>query len=286
MLCRKTFFIFFAAAGLLLTTGGAKLIDTALFPKLDRPEVLSFLFHPRPAQHGRPVGKAIEYAVAVEKDVHIGCRFFIAEAAAPSILFFHGNGEIAADYDDIAPAYNRLGINFLAADYRGYGSSSGTPTASAMARDALVILTGIRKWRVQHKHIGPLFIMGRSLGSVSALELAARYPNDIQGVIIESGFAYTEPLLRFLGVRTKNLGITEEDGFGNYEKVSRCTKPLLVIHAQHDQFIPVSDAQALLKNCPAGRKQLIIIPGADHNSILRFAGPDYFTYIKDFIEGR
>ena len=52
----------------------------------------------------------------------------VADPAAPSILFFHGNGEIVADYDDLGPLYNRMGINFLAADYRGYGRSTGRPT--------------------------------------------------------------------------------------------------------------------------------------------------------------
>ena len=261
-------------------------LNTTLYSKLDRPEVLKFLFHPPIMPYAQPPGRALEFSIAVAKQVSVGCRFHIADAGAPEILFFHGNGEIAADYDDIAPAYKRLGINLLAAEYRGYGSSSGTPTASSMVRDADVVFTEIRKWRAQQKHAGPLFIMGRSLGSVSALEIADRHPGDIAGVIIESGFAYTEPLLRFLGVNTGYLGITEADGFGNYGKAGRCKKPLLVIHAQHDQFIPVSDAQALLKNCPAERKQLIIIPGADHNSILSFAGPDYFNNIKKFIDGK
>ena len=43
----------------------------------------------------------------------IGARFHIAGKEAPNILFFHGNGEIVSDYDDLGPVYNRIGINFL-----------------------------------------------------------------------------------------------------------------------------------------------------------------------------
>ena len=133
---------------------------------------------------------------------------------------------------------------------------------------------------------GPLFVMGRSLGSAPAIELAARYEADIAGLIIESGFAYTEPLLRFLGVDTRGLGITEADCFGNFEKIKEFEKPLLIIHAQLDQFIPVSDAETLMKNCPSRRKQFQVISLADHNSILGVAGSDYFRCIKQFIDGK
>jgi hypothetical protein len=206
--------------------------------------------------------------------------------ASPAILFFHGNGETIDDYEETATIYNRLGISFLAVEYRGYGLSTGKPTASTMISDAHIIFKDISKWRAQQKHTGPLFIMGRSLGSASALELAAHYEGDIAGLIIESGFAYTVPLLRFIGVDTKGLGITEADCFGNVEKIKKCTKPLLIIHAQYDQFIPVSDADVFLKNSPSRRKQLKVIARADHNSILRFGGAGYYTCVKNFIDGQ
>ncbi len=233
-----------------------------------------------------PIQGAVDYHIPVDTDAVIACRFYSAGPQAPAILFFHGNGEIVEDYEEIGMNYNRLGISLLAAEYRGYGSSTGRPTASAMIRDAHTIFNEVKKWRAQQKHTGPLFVMGRSLGSASAIELAAHYEAEIAGLIIESGFAYTEPLLRFIGVDTKGLSITEADCFGNFEKIKEFKKPLLVIHAQFDQFIPVSDAEALMKNCPARRKQLKVIPLADHNSILSFGGSDYFTYIKTFIDGQ
>ncbi len=256
------------------------------YPKLDRSEVLQYLFHPRKEPPSEPIQGAVDYAIAVDTDAVIACRFYPAGPRAPAILFFHGNGETVEDYEEIAAMYNRLGISLLAVEYRGYGRSTGKPTASAMISDAHRIFNEVKKWRMQQQHTGPLFVMGRSLGSASAIELAARYEAEIAGLIIESGFAYTEPLLRFLGVDTKGLGITEADCFGNFEKIKEFKKPLLVIHAQLDQFIPVSDAETLMKNCPARRKQLQVIPLADHNSILGFAGSDYFRFIKQFIDGQ
>jgi len=125
--------------------------------------------------------------------------------------------------------------------------------------------------------------MGRSLGSAPALELASRYQTDFEGLIIESGFAFTVPLLGFLGVDTRALGITEADCFRHIEKIRTVYKPTLIIHAQYDQFIPVSDAEVFLKNSPAAKKALKIIPRADHNTILMIAGRSYFETILQFI---
>ncbi len=76
-----------------------------------------------------------------------------------------------SDYDDIGPVYNSCGLNLLAADYRGYGKSTGVPTVRAMLGDAHVIFREVQRWLKEKGMSGPLFIMGRSLGSVSLWSL-------------------------------------------------------------------------------------------------------------------
>ena len=251
--------------------------------KLDQPRSLQYIFHPRKENASHPPAGAVDYAIKVAEGVTIGCRFYIASLKAPSILFFHGNGEIVGDYDDIGPAYNQYGLNLLAVDYRGYGTSSGTPTVTAMLKDSHVLFKAVQEWLKKKGMQGKLWIMGRSLGSASALELASEYETDTAGLIIESGFAYTVPLLDFLGVDTKALNITEADCFRHIEKIKAVRKPTLIIHAQHDQFIPISDAEDFLKHSPAQKKALKIIPRADHNTILMIAGRNYFETIKQFM---
>lgn len=82
------------------------------------------------------------------------------------------------------------GVNFLVADYRGYGLSGGVPTVSAMLGDSHHILDYARIRLEANGYGGPLVVMGRSLGSAPALELAA-HRDGIDGLIIESGFALT-----------------------------------------------------------------------------------------------
>ncbi len=236
---------------------------------LDVPAVTLRLFHPRP-EFLAPGSPALgeELLIPVAPGVVIGARFYAAGPSAPTLLFFHGNGEIVADYEDLGPIYTKLGFNFLPVDYRGYGRSTGTPTVSAMMADGHVILAFAGEWLPKHGFTGSLVVMGRSLGSASALELAAGHPDQIHGLIIESGFAYAGPLLTLLGVNLQALGFTEDRGPRNLDKIKQWTKPLLVIHAEHDQIIPLAEGLELYEACPSRQKTLLKVAGAGHNDVL------------------
>ena len=100
----------------------------------------SFLFHPRKAF--QQMGEN-DHLIEVEKGINVGARFHLNNPAAPTILFFHGNGEIAPEYDDIAPLYNQKGFNFIIADFRGYGFSSGNPNVKNTLLDAHIIMDSV-----------------------------------------------------------------------------------------------------------------------------------------------
>lgn len=249
---------------------------------LDRPEILTFLFHPRQEWGSpRPSPSAEDVLIQAEKDVAVGARFHLAGQGAPNILFFHGNGEIVADYNDIGPLYLRMGINFLPVDYRGYGRSSGKPTITAMMRDSHVIFDYVQNWLKEKDYTGPFILMGRSLGSASALELSVHYGDQIDGLIIESGFAYAGPLLRLLGIDMEALGIKEEEGFRNIDKIRKFYKPTLIIHAEYDHIISLTEGQALYDACSAQDKRLLIIPGANHNDIFLRGMREYMEAVED-----
>ena len=205
-------------------------INTSVYEKLDQPEVLNVLFHPRKELSSLP-SEAIDFDIAVDENLRIGTRFHMApDDAAPNILFFHGNGEIVSDYDPIGPLYVEQGLSFLAVDYRGYGRSDGEPSATSMMQDAHIVFAEVKKWLAHEKRQGPLVVMGRSLGSVSALELASSYQEDIAGLVIESGIAQTIPLLQCFGIDVQALGITEADGFKNIQKIEQFSKPTYILH--------------------------------------------------------
>jgi len=250
------------------------------YSMLDRPEILMFLFHPRPEWEGSGVpAQGQDVLIPVEDGIVIGARFHMCEKAAPNILFFHGNGEIAADYDDMGPVYNRIGSNFFPVDYRGYGRSTGVPTITAMMRDCHIIFDFVKKWLRDQGCGGPFILMGRSLGSASALELAARYSDRVDGLIVESGFAFSGPLLQLLGVNLRAIGFREDAGLGNLDKIRRVDKPTLIIHAELDHIIPFSDGQALYDASPAPDKTLLKIPRANHNDIFMLGLREYMAAV-------
>jgi alpha-beta hydrolase superfamily lysophospholipase len=258
-------------------------MDYQEYEKLDQPEVLKVLFHPRKASEGEPPAGAVDLDFTVDEDVQIGGRFYPADVEAPNILFFHGIGEIVSDYDTVGPKFNEFGMSFLAVDYRGYGRSTGLPTVSAMIHDAHSIFNQVKSFLKDENRNGPFILMGRSLGSVCAIELAATCQDDIAALIIESGIATTMPLLQNMGIDTTGLGITEQDGFRNIRKIAQVFKPIFVLHARHDQLISIANAELLQAESGARNKQFQVVPGADHNTIMAVAGNLYFETIKQFI---
>ena len=255
------------------------------YSSFDHPELLSALFHPRPdGQVASLAENAVDLKIPVKDGIFLGAKLYHADKSAPTIIFFHGNGEIVSDYDDLGPMYSNIGINFLVVDYRGYGRSTGMPTVTGMMRDCHIVLDYVKQRLNTNSCTGPIIIMGRSLGSASALELALNHEDEIDGLIIESGFAYAIPLLKLLGVNVDALGIHEKEGFRNIDKIGQFNKPTLVIHAEYDHIIPFSDGQALFNACPSSDKRLLKIPGADHNTVFYYGMKSYMKAVKELAE--
>lgn len=250
---------------------------------LDRPEVLGVLFYPRREIGGShlPVGVHVT-RIPVADGVSLGGKLYVADATAPVILFFHGNGEIASDYDTIASFYTELGLTLLVVDYRGYGTSEGSPTATALVDDALVVFERVGDVLGEHD-LQPerLYVMGRSLGSAAALEVAARAGDGLSGLILESGFAYTFPLIERIGFLQLPDAYEQKDGFGNLEKIDRVRVPTLIIHGERDWIIPIGDARALYEASPAADKKLVKVPGAGHNDLMMIGRRAYFGAIAE-----
>ena len=255
------------------------------YSKVDRPEILMLLFHPRPEWASpEPVPGCTDVMVPLEQGVTLGAKFHLSDADAPAIIFFHGNGEIASDYNDLGQLYRRMGIHFLVFDYRGYGRSGGSPTITNMMRDCHVVFEYTKRFLSEKRFTGPLIVMGRSLGSAPALELTSTYADQVSGLIIESGFAYTEPLLELFGFSMKKLGISEQDALRNVEKIRAFEKPCLIIHGERDHLIPFAEGRALFDACKSRKKRLLMIPGADHNDLFYRGIEEYLQAVKELAE--
>ena len=254
------------------------------YRELDNPQILSVLFYPRAAYGGGGrAGRGLDLMIPVAEDIKISARFHPVAENAATILFFHGNGEIAEDYDDLAPHFNRVGANFLPVDYRGYGRSGGRPTVTSMMQDCHMIFFFVREWLADRNYRGPLLVMGRSLGSASALELAGHYGKLVHGLIVESGFARADLLLALLGADL--AGLNRRGGsFDHLGKIRSYLGPTLIIHAENDHIIPFSDGRALFEACGSAAKTFLKIPGANHNDIHMRGLVEYLSAVSDLVK--
>ncbi len=251
------------------------------YTAMDKPELVGFMFYPR-RWHTRPPKNATDYVVPVASDVAITCRFYVKDVLRPTILYFHGNGEVVADQDYLAPLYNDRGINLFVADYRGYGASTGWPNFSNTVEDAHPIFEAFLGVLRDGGFSGKVFVMGRSLGSLPAIELASSYPDRIAGLVVESGFGSTLRLMSRLGFTREFLGISDP-GFPNLTRIRSITMPTLIIHGECDSLIPFEEGNDLYQSCGARDKRILVIPDADHNTLLMEGMAEYFAAIEEFV---
>jgi len=189
------------------------------------------------------------------------------------------------DYDAIAPAFHSAGASLVCTEYRGYGSSTGSPSARGLIEDAPVVLDHVIAFLRERGHTGPLVVMGRSMGSAPAIELASTRGDDLAGLIVESGFAQTPPLLTLFGISLESLGLRDMSGMDNEDKMAnvRMPVPVLVLHAEWDVLLSPWNGERIHERAASDEKSLVMIPNADHNTIMAFGGPLYWGAIAEFL---
>jgi len=189
---------------------------------------------------------------------------------------------VVSDYDEIAPFYHERRLNIGVADYRGYGTSGGVPSLGALPGDARAIFEGAKRELAGRGFNDRLWIMGRSLGSISALELAYRYPDRLQGLIVESGFCSVVRIITLLGFPPPGVDLEKIDQ-ECLEMIKNISVPTLVLHGEQDTLIPVEEAKDLYRQLGSRKKELLIIPAANHNDIMIVGFKKYFDILEHFV---
>lgn len=251
------------------------------FSLLDRPDILSVMFYPRRDDAPPPPG-ASDMMAAVADGVSVHIRLHLHDQAAPAVLFFHGNGEVVADYDDVAPIYAHFGMNLVAADYRGYGQSGGRPSFTSMLADAHVVKAASFDRLDAEGYAGPRFLMGRSLGALSATELAATDAGGFRGLILESGAAGIRGWSRFARPG-EEVAAWEALAAAQRDRLGAISLPLLTIHGAWDELIPLDTALEVQQAIGSTDKDLLVIDRAGHNDLMAVGLRQYFDALSGFV---
>ena len=252
------------------------------YSSIDQPLLLQYIFYPRKDVTPCPQN-GFDLPVPVGEGASISCRFYTVDSKSPWILFFHGNGEVVSDYDEIFPLYHQKNLNLVVADYRGYGASSGIPTLTDLVRDAHAIFKEVRTELSRRNLRKNLWIMGRSLGSISALELAYHHQEAFKGLILESSFPSVVRIMIHLGMPAHGTDLEKIDQ-GCLERIQKISLPTLLIHGEQDLLVPIQNARDIYHHLGSKEKELLVIPSATHNDIMLVGLKDYFNALQRFIQ--
>ena len=254
--------------------------DDPDYSLLDWGGVSAQIFFPRPDPSPTPAG-ATDHLVEVGGGVSIAARRYEIDADGPTIVYFHGNGEVVGDHDGIAPLYHSIGANLFVFEFRGYGRSTGSPTIEHLVADGAVCGKRALELLDADGFVGPRLVMGRSLGANPALEVAARVPG-YHGLILESGAGNVGRFVHRLGLPPS----PDLEGLiaAHEAKLATIAMPSLIIHGLLDELVPVDNALATAELLTASEVTTELVEGAGHNDLLLVDPGRYIEAIARLVE--
>ena len=286
-----------AGAGALFYAGVSYLAARALARRLTSPTGLG----PAPGRHEDLLAALESSATVIANLRHRGSSRLPVDLAATfaspgepekraTILFLHGKGGDASEWEPDALRALRLGYNVLLPDLRGHGRSSGAIfTLGFLEKEDLALALGAARdgFGVDLERLG---IHSCSAGSTVALELAADRTG-IRAIWLESPFARPREMARHYlsratglpapllsltsywavaravaGVR-RDLGIArgagDMDAVDPVRSAARVTAPILLVHGEADRLVPLRFTRELAAALPP-RSAVWNVAGAGH----------------------
>ena len=182
----------------------------------------------------------------------------------PLFLMFLGNGD---NLGMIAPRLREMtedGSGVLAVAYRGYSGSTGSPSEAGLTQDA----EAAYRFAVSVVPADRIVVFGYSLGSGVAVPLACRHQTAALVLFapFSSAVAIAEADYPWLPVR-----FLMKDQFRSIDVVGKVKVPMLVVHGERDEVVPINFGRELYAAISAP-KRFVALPQADHLSLFENGG--------------
>lgn len=193
--------------------------------------------------------------------------------SGPGYLFLHGlaSNRVGNKSDLLLAHARQQGRAFCRFDFRGHGESSGT-------RERLTLTTLLEDADAALAACGPSVLIGSSLGGLVAAWLAARAAERVTGlVLLAPAFGFlprleSRPLVdgHFsidsspTPTRLHQSVLTDARRYDEAALPARLRVPLLLVHGECDETVPVAESQRFFDRIDGPRKRLWIVPGGDH----------------------
>jgi alpha-beta hydrolase superfamily lysophospholipase len=204
-------------------------------------------------------------ALPADIGVHAGLAYTLwlpEREPLGAVITLHGASSCKENHHDFARACRQAGLAALAFDQRGHGESED-------AMDGRVVDDVLSMAELLPPAV-PRALRGSSMGGYVAIQAAAPLgaagvvaicpaPGDLLAAGVRAGrfeFAADAPAL---------LAYLEEHPLS--DAVAALQAPLLILHAEKDEQVPVESSRALAQLARHPSSRLIAIPGGHHRSI-------------------
>jgi uncharacterized protein len=241
----------------------------------------SFLYFPDPILVATPDELGLVYEdvyVTTADGVVVHGWYLPREEAVATLYFLHGNAGNISHRLAMLERLHRGGFSVFILDYRGYGRSGGRPSEAGTYQDALA---GWRWLRAREAGGVPLLLYGRSVGGAVAAWLAVQDEVDADGVVLENTFTRLRAMAG-VAFPLPGIGRFMADIYPTLDHIGAIRTPLLLIHGEADEIVPVAHAHALFA-AAAEPKFLFLIPHARHNDTMFVAGDAYEERLRQFV---
>lgn len=210
----------------------------------------------------------------------------LRNAPRPAVLLFYGNGDAMTGARSLAETFRSMGYHCMLIDYPGYGMSDGKPSeqgcyaAAEAAYQYLLSRPDVDRSR--------LVAAGWSLGGGVAIDLVHRHRTDPDspfcGLITFCSFTSIVDVAKtrypFLPV-----SLIVQHRFSSAEKISDLSLPYFNAHGRRDDFIPISQADALVQayGGSSGGVRRFVCEAASHNDFFDHEISRLHDALKDFL---
>jgi len=198
-----------------------------------------------------------EIAIAAADDTTLIAWFAPAKENRPTVLYFHGNGANAANRAPRIEAMQQDGFGVFYLNNRGYGGSGGRPTEENNVADAIAAYDYLADRGVSPEQI---VVYGESLGSGQAIRLAAARP--VAAIVLESPLTSTVDVAQATYFWLP-LRLLIADQYNNERNIRAVPVPVLVLHGEEDEVIPVEMGRRVYRAANEPKK-IEIFPHGGH----------------------
>lgn len=194
----------------------------------------------------------------------------------PRVLLLHGNAGDALDRSEYLPVLEAAGYEGVLLEYPGYGPRAGHPSEASLVAEAR---SALRQLRLEAPV--PVLLLGESLGSGVAVQLAVADPGFVAGLLLSVPFArMSEVAAQHYGFLP--MGLLLRDRWDSLGAVQAYPGPVAVLVAGRDEVVGATQGRRLAAGCP-GPVRLWELPQAGHNEVPLIPGRPPWTEMLAFV---